>query len=87
MAKKKEPFVNYTVEEVLAAEACSFVVIAGSDVFDSKGRWVFDKNGAIRQHNKILREVMRIINTGTKAQQKNAKRVLDTLRIEPLRIH
>ena len=84
---KKSPFISYTVDEIFAQEAVSYIVIAGVDVFNSRGDWIFDKKNAIRYYNKILNEVMHQLSMGNKKQQFNARRVLNNLRVEPLRIH
>lgn len=84
---KKSPFGVYTPEEVFASEAVSYVIVAGSDLFEAKGKWVFDKKGAARHYNKILNELMYQIQVGTKKEKVNAHRVLRNLRIEPLRLH
>ena len=86
-AKKKNPFVGYTPEEVFAAEAMCFVVIAGHGIFYNDNEWVFDKKTAIRYYTKIAKEASRQLLQGTKKEQKAARHILGNLRIEPLRIH
>lgn len=84
---KKSPFGRYTPEEVFAFEAVTYVIVVGLDVFDVKGKWVFDKKGAVKYYNKILDELMQQLQHGNKKKKISARRVLNSLRIEPLRIH
>ena len=87
MPKKRSPFIGYTPEQVFASEAVCYVVIAGVDLFDYKGTFVFDRKSAIRHFNKIRIEMLKVMQFGTKRQKKNAKLILDNLKVEPLRIH
>lgn len=83
----KNPFVTYTVEQILKFEKITYVVVAGMDFYDVKGNYFFKKSAAVRHYNTIRRELMNQAETGTPKQQKNARRVLRNLRIEPMRIH
>jgi hypothetical protein len=87
MPKKKGPFKNYTVDEVMASEAAAFVIQVGSDVFHVNGRWVFNKRSAVVYYNKILRTILDQMHNGTKRERKDAKRVLENFKILPLRLH
>jgi hypothetical protein len=62
-------------------------VVAGIDFYEVRGNYFFNKSGAVRNYNKIRRELMNQAQTGTPKQQRNARRVLNTLRIEQMRIH
>lgn len=84
---KKGPFVGYTVEEVMAFEAVTYVLQVGSDVYDTRGKWVFNKKSAYIHYGKVLRDLLDQMRNGTYAEQKNAKRVLMNLKVLPLRIH
>lgn len=85
--KKKSPFRNYTVEEVMASEAVTFIIQVGSDIYRTNNDCFFNKKSAIRHYNKILRVLLEQIHTGTKKERKNAKRVVENLKILPLRLH
>lgn len=87
--RKRNAYISYTVDEVLACEAVTYVIQVGSDLFDSdgKGGWFFNKKSAIKHYNKILRVLTEQMNTGTKKERKNAKRVIENLKILPLRLH
>lgn len=87
MPKEKSPFINYTVEEVLASEAVTYVIQVGSDIFNVNGRWVFNKKSAAIYYNKILRQLLDEMANGTDKQKRNAKRVFLSFKILPLRIH
>lgn len=83
----KSPFVTYTPEQIFAYESVTYVIVAGSDFFDVDGNFFFTKNSAVRYYNKILRQLGETVQSGTKKERKHAKRVLDNLRVEPMRIH
>lgn len=85
--KNKSPFVAFTPEEVFAAEAISFIIIAGYGIFYSDNDWIFDKKTAIRFYTKIAKEASIQLLKGSKKEKKAARHVLNNLRIEPLRIH
>jgi hypothetical protein len=85
--KRKDPFVNYTTEQVFASEALLYVIQVGADVFEVEGQWFFVKKAATVYYNKILRELMKDIYKGTTKEQKRAKKILGTLKIVPLRMH
>lgn len=92
MAKKsgktdKSPFLGFTTEEVLASEACSFVIQVGSDFFVHDGMMVFSQKSAVTYYNKILVQVIDVMNNGNKKQKEHAQRVLWGLKILPLRIN
>jgi hypothetical protein len=84
---KKSPFRTYTSEQILKYEAITYVIVAGTDFYDVNGNYFFNKNGAIRNCNKIYRQLMVQMQSGTKKEQRNARRVLENLRVEPMRIH
>ena len=84
---KKSPFAGKTVEEVFALEALHYIVVAGSEVFYLNGKWIFDQKTAIRCRDRILRGLVKLLETGTKKEQRHARFLIDTIRIEPFRIH
>lgn len=83
----KSPFVSYTPEQVFAYEAITYVIVAGTDFFEVDGKYFFTKNSAIRYYNKLLRYLGEAVQAGTKKERRDAKRVLNSLRVEPMRIH
>lgn len=85
--KRKDPFVNYTTEQIFASEAMLYVIHVGQDVFVVDGQWFFVKKAATSYYNKILRAIMRDIYKGTVKEQKKAKKLLGTLKMVPLRMH
>jgi hypothetical protein len=87
MPKEKSPFVGYTTEEVLASEAVTYIIQVGSDIFEARGTWFFTKKTARIHYGKILRAVLEQLNRGTKKEKEDAKRVLNNLKILPLRLH
>ena len=87
MNKEKNPFVSYTIEEIFASEATTYVIQVGADLFGVKGRRIFTKVSAVRYYNKILKELCDQLKNGDAAQKENAKRVLADLKVLPLRVH
>lgn len=87
MAKKKSVFKGYTEDEVMAAEASSYFIQVGSEIFNSKGIFCFNRRSAVIYYNRVLRQVLYQLQNGTKKEKKNAARVLNNLKIQPLRLH
>lgn len=83
----KSPFVGFSVEEVLSAEACSYVILVGTDFYVRKGQMVFTKRTAVKYYNEVLTEVVNQMYNGSAKQKANANRVLLSLCILPLRIN
>lgn len=89
MSKTKEPkspFKHFSVEEVFAAESCSYVILVGTDFYVNQGRMVFSKQAAARYYNHILNQVVDLMRNGTKKQKEHANRVIMSLKVLPLRI-
>jgi hypothetical protein len=84
---EKNPFVGYTLDEIREAEATAYVIQVGSDMFRYKGNYTFSYKSAVYFRNKILDNLMDLINNGDQDQKDNAFRVLKSLQILPLRIH
>lgn len=88
MKKRKDPFVNYTTEQVFISESMLYVIQIGKEVFEDKnGQWFFVERAANRHYNKILVELMKNIYNGTSKQQKVAKKLMANFKILPLRMH
>lgn len=87
MPKEHSPFVGYSTEEILASEAITYFIQVGSDVFNSRGTWFFTKSSAKIHYGKILRTVLDQMHNGNKKQKENAWRILNNLKILPLRLH
>jgi len=84
---KKSPFVGYSEDEVLSIEAVTYVIVVGSNFYIKDGNFVFTKKSAAYHYNKILRELVGQLVNGDDDEKKNARRVLNNFRIEPLRLH
>lgn len=84
---KKSPFGNYTVEQVFASEAVTYIVQMDYGLFVANGKWIFDKKSASRYYNKILKELVGQIHGNDERQKRSAKRTLLSLKIVPLRVH
>lgn len=87
MKTNKGPFGEYSVEDIFKAEASSYVIQVGVDLFDNNGQMIFSKKAAIMYYNKILNELMNVIDGGDDTERADAMRCLRTLHIMPLRIN
>lgn len=87
MAKKKDPFVNYTTQQIFISESMLYVLQVGRDVFEADGQWFFVEKTAIKYYNQILRLLMDDLEKGTPRQQRRANKALQNFRILPLRMH
>ena len=86
MPKKKNPFVNYTPEQVFLSESMLYVIQVGSEVFERDGQWFFVKKSAKLYYNRILKELLKQLHNGTAREQKRAKKILIDFKIVPLRM-
>ena len=82
----KSPFRGFSIEEVLASEAVSYVIQVGSDFFHHEGMMVFSKKTAITYYNRVLAQVVEAMHKGDKKERQHAHRVMLNLKILPLRI-
>ncbi len=87
MPKEKNPFITYTVEEVMASEASAYVIQVGSEVFSVNGKWIFNKKSARIYYGKILRDILDQMQNGNKKERNNAQKVLENFKVLPLRLH
>ena len=84
---KKSPFIGYTVDEIFASEACTYVIQVGASIYAKDGIFVFNKKESTNHYNKILKELVHQFNNGNKKQRKNAQYILTHFKVLPLRIH
>ena len=82
----KNPFVGFSVEQVMIAESCSYAIQVGNDFYIHDGQLVFSKKTAQTLYNKILAQVVDKIYNGDKKQKAHAHRIMATLKVMPLRI-
>lgn len=87
MAKDKNPFVGHTIEEIVAHEATTYIIQIGKDLFNVRGKWLFDKKKAEFYYKKAMKALIFQIRNGEKQDRKDAARLLANLKILPLRIH
>lgn len=87
MSKEKSPYIGYTLEEIQEAEATAYVIQVGSDMFHYKGNYTFSHKSAIYFRNKIVANLVDLIENGDEDQKKNAHRCMLALHVRPLRVH
>lgn len=73
--------------EVMRAEACSYVIQVGADLFHHEGKMVFSKKATAMYYNKILNGLLDIIDGGDDEERADAMKCLASLQIMPLRIN
>jgi hypothetical protein len=81
------PFVGYSVKEIEEIEASTYVIQVGSDLFHDNGRYTFSHRSAVYFHNKILNNLVNLIESGTAEQRDIALKCLAWLKILPLRMN
>lgn len=86
MSKKKE-FINIEDREVRMAESLLYAIQLGKDLFSNKGNVVFNEVNTNKFYNKLLRELRSDILGGSPKEKKIALRMLENLRVIPLKIH
>lgn len=86
MAKNKGPFKSYSIEDVKEAESNSFVIQFGQDFFSEDGDFVFTAPQAEKHYNKLLTNIIKMLNEGTEKQRRHALNCLARLEVRPLRI-
>lgn len=91
MSKKKKsdsPYLNHSVEDVAAAEAGSYYIQLGGDIFvTEEGKMAFDKERVDFLFKEIWDGLIDMKENGTKQEADDAIKCLSLLRIYPLRIH
>jgi predicted Zn-dependent protease len=86
MVKQKSPFIGFTEAEVRRAEANSFVVILGNDLYSKDGNFVFSLTQAEKHYYILLKNILITLDEGNPKQRKSAMHCLGKLHIQPLRI-
>lgn len=87
MSKKRSPFKGFTVEQIEKVEACSFVIVLGNNFYDKDGNFVFSKQQAEKNYNKILSKMVEAIHYGNEKEKSNALKCMAKFKILPLRVH
>jgi hypothetical protein len=83
----RSPHPGMTMQELLMYESKLFAIETGRDFFNYKKSYTFTKQDSVKLFNKIRRAALRALEIGTDDEKLGAKRVLQSLRIVPLRIH
>jgi hypothetical protein len=81
------PFVGYTVAEVMYAEHTTYAIQVGSDFYVHNGKITFSQKTAVTLYNKVLMNLIDVVNNGTTKQRKKALFCLSTLQILPFRLN
>lgn len=90
MAEKKtdkSPYGQYTVKEVIEAEAGNYVIQVGGDLFSYNGKMAFTKDRADMYYENVLAGLNDMKKNGSDLEKEDAVKCLIHLKIYPLRIH
>lgn len=85
--KQKSPFGKYSIEQIMRVEANTYVIQVGSDIFDDGGNFFFSKKAAAVLHNRILDNLLDVIDAGDDEERADAIKCMLSLQIMPLRIN
>jgi hypothetical protein len=85
--KSKSPFLNGTAEQIADAEATSFYIIVGDNIFTYNSQMTFTKDDAAFHYAKVQEFLQEIATEGSSKEKIEASKSLLTLKILPLRIN
>ena len=84
---KKNVFVNGESREILEMESMYYTIILGKDFYKKNNAYAFSLNQARKHFSNIVDDIATTLQNGTEAQKKAALKCLETLSIQPLKIH
>ncbi len=85
---EKSPYRDYTIEDVLAAEAGHYYIQIGTEIFQSEsGKMAFKKDRVDELFESILGGLKEMKKSNNKREVEDAHACLLNFRIFPLRIH
>lgn len=87
MAKKKSPYIGYTLEQVQEMENNFFVLQFGGDFVIQDGFYIFTKNEISKIYNNTLKDLTGVIEDGCEKDRKYALDLILGLAIKPMRLH
>jgi hypothetical protein len=83
----KNPFITYSLEEIMQIEAGHYFIQIGTDVFSEEGKMAFSRDRAEHLYDGILEDLTLLSENGNEIQQADAKACLLFLQIHSMRIH
>lgn len=89
MSKKteKSPYGQYSVEDIIATEAGTYVIQVGDDLFSYNGKMGFTLDRAEKFYNNIFNGLNEMKVSGNEVEKEDAIKCLLLLKMYPLRIH
>ena len=84
---EKGPYGNYSIQDVIEAEAGHYVIQVGGDLFSYNGKMAFSRDRTNRFYVDILNGLNHMKEHGSELEKEDALRCLLFLRVYPLRIH
>lgn len=87
MAKKKSPFIGYSVEEVRRMENGFFLVQMGGDFLAEDGHYLFTRKEAVKLYNSTYRDLSEIINDGNDKDRAYSTDLILGLLIQKMVLH
>jgi len=83
----KNPYVTYTLEEIMQIEAGHYFIQVGTDIFSDDGKMAFSKDRAEHLYDNILKDLTIMKKDGTELEQADAQGCLLFLQIHKMRIN
>ena len=85
---EKSPYGSFSVQEVMEAEAGTYVIQVGADLFSlPNGKMAFSKDRAEYFYQEVRRGLLHMKENGEEHERKEAHECLLYLKIHPLRIN
>lgn len=83
----KNPYKNYSVQDIEATEFGTYVIQVGDDLFAHNGKQAFSKQRAEMFFDDIIVGLHHMKKNGNDIEREDAEKCLLFLKIHPLRIH
>lgn len=84
----KNPYADYTIEQIMAVEANKFVIQVGGDLLQNEsGKMAFSKERTEELFDQLLMSLNEMKESQDSQEREDALACLRHLRIWPLRIH
>lgn len=84
---EENPFVSFSPQELRAIEDQLYYIQIGNDVVTDGHKMTFSQKTTAKHYNDTIEKLLIGITNGTNKESRIAKRLMETLRIHPLRIH
>lgn len=87
MPEEKSPYGKFSIEQVARAEAFTFIIQIGKELYSEGEFYAFTKDRIDYHAHVILTKLRDMIKNGSQEEKTDALRNIWNFRILPLRIH